>query len=161
MTKMVGINDKRVAPVSFSIDAASLNEFEEAVKETRWLEEIHADNKRSERIRRALRATRIILRTSPAEVRRHILKTVEYSSGLVEKEDVEIEILKKELESLETILLLLAALEELERGRHGGDFKESLALTLRSQRAMLSAGKIREVKKTLDSLSFVLTVPRK
>ncbi|MEM4329456.1 MAG: hypothetical protein QXI50_07380, partial [Candidatus Caldarchaeum sp.] len=102
LTKMVGINDKRVAPVSFSIDAASLNEFEEAVKETEWLEEIHADNKRSERIRRALRATRIILRTSPANVRQYVLKIVEDSIALVEKADVET--LKKELDGLEATL---------------------------------------------------------
>lgn len=162
-------NDNRGMPVegksviSFQIDKFSLKEFEQAVKSADWLEEIHPDNKRSERIRRAMNAVRITLRTSPTALEKKVSDAAKELSEMIETIDGRT--LRRRLDALESMLLLLAALKEMEKGRHGGDIEEGFALTLQNLVTVLDESNIDEIRKeaskTLHGVEAVLAVARR
>lgn len=117
--------------ISIQVDHALLSAFEEAVNGTPWLESIHGEGKRSERIRRAQRATMRLLSASPQEVETIIIRDVEELKR--EMDRLPLDALIGELTRIALLLTMLSALRELEKGLHGGDVAEVLALSLRDR----------------------------
>ncbi|MCS7145356.1 MAG: hypothetical protein RMJ28_07065 [Nitrososphaerota archaeon] len=125
--------------ISIQTDPLTLSAFDEAISQTSWLESLHGEGKRSERIRRALAATEKLVEASPSEVKDVLIRDAEDLKR--ELESLTIGELVNALTRITLLLVLLSALRELERGAHGGDVPEILAHSLRDRVLELEAAK--------------------
>ena len=129
-----------------------ISNFETHVKGTYWLtERIPEGRFREEGVKRAIAAAKKLMLITPDEVQKKVVEEAGKLREQLPKAEQPAELVSHAM-TVSLLLMLLAALEELRDGEHGGDVAEALSFGIREEVEFYRHGRsdIEEFRKGLD-----------